>query len=38
MAQASRLCQLKDISEMDKLDNELNAVEGIQTQKMIFAD
>jgi hypothetical protein len=27
-----------DVSEMDKLENELVAVEGTQTQKMIFVD
>lgn len=27
-----------DISEMDKLENELVAIEGTQTQKMIFVD
>ena len=27
-----------DISEMDKLENELVVIEGTQTQKMIFAD
>jgi len=27
-----------DVSEMDKLENELVAIEGTQTQKMIFVD
>ncbi len=27
-----------DVSEMDKLENELVAVDGTQTQKMIFVD